>query len=102
MIKFAYFETATNDALMVPVSNYLGTEPTNDVTFTMYFDKVDNALDETSVVMNFTSGMTTEALESVHSALMSNPKDGFIVIGDDNDTNFTNLEHITSVGAITL
>jgi len=102
MIKFAYFETGSNDALMVPIANYLGTEPLNDASFTMHFDKVDNALDTSTVVMNITSGMTTEALESVHSALASNPKDGFIAIGDDNDTNFTNLEHITSVGAITL
>ena len=42
------------------------------------------------------------ALESLHNALASNPKDGLIVMGNDNDTNFTNLEHITSVGAITL
>ena len=102
MIKFAYFETASNDALMVPVANYLGTEPINDVSCTMHFSKVDNALDTSTVVMNFTTGMTTEALESLHSALASNPKDGLIVMGNDNNTNFTNLEHITSVGAITL
>ena len=87
---------------MVPLKNYLGTEPTDSETFTMHFDKVDNALDTSTVVMNFTPGMTTEALESVHEAMMANPKDGFVVLGDDNDTNFTNLEHITSVGAITL
>jgi len=102
MIKFAYFETGSNDALMVPVASYLGAEPLNDASFTMHFDKVDNALDTSTVVMNITSGMTTEALESVHSALASNPKDGFITIGDDNDTKFINLEHITSVGAISL
>ena len=102
MIKFAYFETGSNDALMVPVANYLGTEPINESSLTMHFDKVDNALDTSTVVMNFTPGMTTEALESVHEAMMANPKDGFVVLGDDNDTNFTNLEHITSVGAITL
>ena len=102
MIKFAYFETGSNDALMVPIANYLGAEPLNDASFTMHFDKVDNALDTSTVVMNITSGMTTEALESVHSALASNPKDGFITIGDDNDTKFINLEHITSVGAISL
>jgi hypothetical protein len=102
MIKFAYFETGSNDATMVPVKNYLGTEPTNDATCTMHWKKMDNALDAMNIVMNFTAGMTTEALDSLHSALASNPKDGFIVIGDDNNTNFTNLEHITSVGAITL
>tara|TARA_Y100001938_G_scaffold138397_1_gene203810 strand:+ start:477 stop:785 length:309 start_codon:yes stop_codon:yes gene_type:complete len=102
MIKFAYFETASNDALMVPLTSYLGTEPINESSLTMHFDKVDNALDTSTVVMNFTQGQTTEAIESLHEAMMSNPKDGFIVLGDDNDTNFTNLEHITSVGAITL
>jgi hypothetical protein len=102
MIKFAYFETASNDATMVPVANYLGTEPTNDVTCTMHWKKMDNALDAMNIVMNFTTGMTTEALDSLHSAMASNPKDGFIVMGDDNLTGFTNLEHITSVGAITL
>jgi hypothetical protein len=102
MIKFAYFETASNDALMVPVANYLGTEPINDSTLTMHFDKVDNALDTSKVVMNFTQGMTTEAIESLHNAIASNKKDGFVVVGDDNLTGFTNLEHIASVGAITL
>ena len=102
MIKFAYFETASNDALMVPLTSYLGTEPTDSEKFLMHFDKVDNALDTSTVAINFTPGMTTEALESVHEVLMSNPKDGFIVVGDDNDTTFTNHEHITSVGAITL
>ena len=102
MIKFAYFETASNDALMVPVANYLGTEPINDTSCTMHFTKVDNAFDKSTVVMNFTQGQTTEAIESLHSALTANPKDGFIVVGDDNLTGFTNLEHITSVGAITL
>ena len=102
MIKFAYFETGSNDALMVPLTSYLGTEPTDSESFTMHFDKEDNALDTSTVVMNFTPGMTTEALDVVHEVLMSNPKDGFIVVGDDNDTNFNNHEHITSVGAITL
>ena len=102
MIKFAYFETGSNDALMVPVANYLGTEPINESSLTMHFDKVDNALDTSTVVINFTQGQTTEAIESLHSALASNPKDGFIVVGDDNLTGFTNLEHITDVGAITL
>tara|TARA_R100000329_G_scaffold49415_1_gene45478 strand:- start:758 stop:1066 length:309 start_codon:yes stop_codon:yes gene_type:complete len=102
MIKFAYFETGSNDALMVPVANYLGTEPINESSLTMHFDKVDNDLDTSTVVINFTQGQTTEAIESLHSALASNPKDGFIVVGDDNLTGFTNLEHITDVGAITL
>tara|TARA_R100000541_G_scaffold59217_1_gene72303 strand:- start:780 stop:1088 length:309 start_codon:yes stop_codon:yes gene_type:complete len=102
MIKFAYFETASNDAIMIPVANYLGTEPTDSEKLTMHFDKVDNALDTTKVVINFTPGMTTEAIESLHNALMSNKKDGFVTMGDDNLTGFTNLEHITSVGAITL
>ena len=102
MIKFAYFETASNDALMVPVANYLGTEPINDVSCTLHFDAVDNDKDMSRVVMNFTTGMTTEAIESLHNALMSNPKDGFVIIGDDNLTGYINLEHITSVGAITL
>ena len=102
MIKFAYFETGSNDALMVPIANYLGTEPINESSLTMHFDKVDNDLDTSTVVMNFTQGQTTEAIESLHSALASNPKDGFIVVGDDNLTGFTNLEHITDVGAITL
>ena len=52
--------------------------------------------------MNFTTGMTSEAFDIIHKAFCSNPKDGFIVLGDDNLTGFTNLEHITSVGAITL
>ncbi len=91
-----------NDALMVPVANYLGTEPINESSLTMHFDKVDNDLDTSTVVINFTQGQTTEAIESLHSALASNPKDGFIVVGDDNLTGFTNLEHITDVGAITL
>ena len=102
MIKMLYFETASNDALMVPTVNYLGTEPTNDASCTMHFAKVDNALDTSTVVINFTSGMTTEALESLHSAMGANPKNGLITIGNDNDANFTNLEHITSIGAITL
>ena len=102
MIKFAYFETTTDDATMVPVANYLGTLPINDAQCRMHWKKMDNALDAMNVVMNFTPGMTTEALESLHNAMASNPKDGFIVMGDDNATNFTNLEHITSVGAITL
>jgi len=102
MIKFAYFETASNDALMVPLSSYLGMEPINDVSCTLHFDKVDNALDTTKVVMNFTTGMTSEAFDIIHKAFCANPKDGFIVLGDDNLTGFTNLEHITSVGAITL
>ena len=102
MIKMLYFETASNDALMVPVANYLGTEPFDGTTCTMHFAKVDNALDTSTVAINFTPGMTTEALESLHSAMSANPKDGLITMGNDNDTNFTNLEHITSVGAITL
>ena len=102
MIKMLYFETASNDALMVPVSNYLGTEPLDDTSCTMHFAKVDNDLDTSTVVMQFTPGMTTEALESLHNAMASNPKDGLIMMGNDNDSNFTNLEHITSVGAITL
>ena len=102
MIKFAYFETASNDALMVPVASYLGTEPTDSEKLLMHFDKVDNALDTSTVAINFTPGMTTEAIESLHNAIASNKKDGFVVVGDDNLTGFTNLEHITSVGAITL
>ena len=38
MIKFAYFETGSNDALMVPLTSYLGTEPTDSESFTMHFD----------------------------------------------------------------
>ena len=102
MIKMLYFETASNDAICLPLANYLGTEPINDVSCTMHFAKVDNALDTSTVVMNFKTGMTTEALESLHNAMASNPKDGLITMGNDNDANFTNLEHITSVGAITL
>jgi len=102
MIKFAYFETGSNDALMVPVANYLGTEPINESSLTVHFAKVDNALDTSTVVLNFTQGQTTEAIDSIHEVLMSNPKDGFIVVGDDNLTGFINHEHITSVGTITL
>ena len=101
-MKFLYFETASNDALMVPAKNYLGTEPTDSEKFLMHFKKVDNALDTSTVAINFTPGMTTEALDSVHAAMCGNPKDGFIVVGDDNSSTFTNLEHITIVGAITL
>jgi len=96
------FRTTATDAVMFPLSSYLGTLPTQDGSCTMHFAKIDNALDTSTVVMNFTSGMTTEALESLHKALTANPKNGVIVIGDDVDTDFTNLEHFTSVGAITL
>ena len=102
MIKFGYFETGSNDALMVPLKNYLGTEPTNDKSCTMHFKKVDNALDTSTVVVEFTPGKTTEALEAIHEVMGANPKDGFIVIGDDNDSNFINHGDITALGAITL
>ena len=102
MIKFAYFETASNDALMVPLSSYLGMEPINDVSCTLHFAKVDNALDTTKVVINFTTGMTTEAFDIIHKAFCANLNDGLIVMGDDNDTNCTPLEHITGAGASTL
>ena len=101
MNKFIYFETGSNDAIMFPIESYLGAKPRTDSTFDMRFKKIDNALDVSKVAIEHDPGMTTEAMQSVHEAMAANPKDGFIVIGDDNDPNFTNLEHITGIGNIT-
>ena len=103
MKKFVYFETASNDAIMLPLDNYLGTHLDNKVnTVKLFFAKVDNAFDVSSVTIGTKTFKGLEAMEDLHAAFASDPKDGFIMIGNDNDANFTNLENVTDVGAITL
>tara|TARA_B100000287_G_C20571520_1_gene756720 strand:+ start:774 stop:1085 length:312 start_codon:yes stop_codon:yes gene_type:complete len=103
MKKFVYFETASNDAIMLPLDNYLGTHFEGKVTtLLLSFAKVDNALDVSTVQMITKPFKGLEAMEDLHAAFASDPKDGFIMIGNDNDANFTNLENITNVGTISL
>tara|TARA_R100000544_G_C2206467_1_gene49573 strand:- start:76 stop:399 length:324 start_codon:yes stop_codon:yes gene_type:complete len=106
MKKFAYFQDAADaagKAALLPLNNYLGCEPTvaGLASFRLFFNKVDNAADRSQVVINANNGRTVEAIESVHAALGANNKNGVVVIGDNIDTTFTNLEHVASCGAFT-
>jgi hypothetical protein len=106
MKKFAYFQEAADaagKAALLPLDNYLGCEPTvaGLASFRLFFNKVNNAADRSQVIINANSGKTVEAMESVHTALGANNKNGVVVIGDNVDATFTNLEHVDTCGAFT-
>jgi hypothetical protein len=106
MKKFAYFQDAADaagKAILLPLDNYLGCEATAAglPTFTMHFKKCDNAADMATVLLTADNGRTVEAIERVHEALGANNKNGVVVIADDIDANFTDLEYVASCGTIT-
>ena len=106
MKKFVYFQDAADaagKAILLPLDNYLGCEPTAAglATFTLHFKKADNAADMSTVLLNCGNGKTVTAMESVHEAMGANNKNGVVIIADDVDSGFTNLEGVASCGTIT-
>ena len=99
MKKFAYFQTAADEALAMPVDDIDGIHinGATEVTITATRDFVQH-----KVVLNIdTAGEEEAAIKGIVRALNEGPhSDGLIIIADDENSKYCTKE-ITSCGALT-
>ena len=105
MIKTLYFSIgsdpsdAAHDAVLLPANSFLGIEPQTATTTTMFFTKLDNTADNSTVTFTHPEARAYEVMQNVTSAMMSNTRDGFINICSTEEGKFTNVaqDYITDV-----
>tara|TARA_R110000824_G_scaffold191693_1_gene373449 strand:+ start:147 stop:551 length:405 start_codon:yes stop_codon:yes gene_type:complete len=116
--KYFYFRTvatlanddATGDSLMMPVSAFIGGQPTSDTAVTLYFEPVivhddrgsDTFKNNDTVVVNTDTNKAKEVLKAMLDAVAGKnfQSQGMIVVADD--VTETYLEGVATCGAITI
>lgn len=98
MVKTLYFSIgndpsdAANDALLLNAANFIAMGPIdtgNGNQTTMYFLSNDNdEASETTVTLTHAEGRSLDVMEDVCEAMASEPRDGFIVVADEANSNF--------------
>jgi len=104
MVKTLYFSIGNdpsddaNDALLLNAANFIAMGPVdtgNGNKTMMYFLSTDNdEASETTVTLTHDEGRSLDVMEDVCEAMSSEPRDGFIVIADEANSNFCS-EYIT-------
>ena len=104
-IKTLYFSEgatpsdAAGDAMLLPVSSFLGMEPVTATTTKMSFNKIDGTADKKVITLTHDEARGFEVMQHVAAAMASNPRDGFINICSTEEVKFTGvgIDYITDV-----
>ena len=91
MENFLYFAEAdvetSNEALLVPASNYLGCDPTSG-GITLFFKDLEGNQTRESVTLSCTNGNQKAVLDAFVAIANSRPhSNGFVVVADANVAN---------------
>ena len=98
-LYFAEAEVATTtEAIMVPVSSYLGANPTGDTTMTLSFQDNLGADDVVVVTLTIATDTHKKVMAALAAIMNSNPlkaNNGIIVVADAEDTTAKELTTAT-------